>query len=239
MSASTYLETGFTEPVQICGPARTAQLRACIEKTVLVDGRGLAMRHLDSAAVFELCSTTSLLDGIAELLGVNVLLWRSRLFVKAPDSKATPWHSDGPYFTEQLDPVVNLTAWIALDDVGLRNACLRVIPGSHRQTNEHVAVPIPIDSVFYHEAAKACVDETRARDLEMRSGQCVIFNEALLHASTPNSTDRPRMALSVRFTIPAVRVKGSPDIGTVLVRGKDAEGLNTLLAPPSGMICLI
>ena len=36
-----------------------------------------------------------------------------------------------------LDPPVNVTAWMALNDVDEENGCVKILPGTHRAAVEH------------------------------------------------------------------------------------------------------
>ena len=69
---------------------------------------------------------------LAELLGAAPLLSGDQIFMKPPQfGSAKPYHQDNFYF--QCDPGDHvITAWIALDDVGKENGCLRYIDGSHK-----------------------------------------------------------------------------------------------------------
>lgn len=79
---------------------------------------------------------------LASLLGDEVVAWRTQMFVVEPGEGGTFWHS-ATTFTEDGDlpalsppegipaPMVNVSCWIALEDVDVDNACLRIIPGTH------------------------------------------------------------------------------------------------------------
>lgn len=232
--ASRYADAGFIGPFRVYNEDRIARLRSRLAVSLVGDEQAVSMRHLKSRELYELCVAPPLLDVVQEVLGGDLLLWRSRLFVKEPGGTETPWHTDAFYFTQQLQPVVNATAWIALDDVTRENACLKLIPGSHQAAVTHVSLSAPVDRIFFHEADPAVVDNRAARYLEMRAGECVVFNESLLHGSTPNTSPRRRMGLSVRFTVPSSRIKGK-NLGAILVRGHDSYQLNTLVAPPPSL----
>ena len=44
---------------------------------------------------------------------------------------AVPWHQDGVYWGESLDPMHVITMWLAVDESKVENGCMRVIAGSH------------------------------------------------------------------------------------------------------------
>jgi ectoine hydroxylase-related dioxygenase (phytanoyl-CoA dioxygenase family) len=84
------------------------------------------------------------------------------------------------------------------------NACLQVIPGSHRKLLPHIkATP---DMAFLEMADPEYVDESLAIDIELEPGQFILFNERLLHHSEVNRSSLPRCGLSIRLIPPIVRV---------------------------------
>jgi len=78
---------------------------------------------------------------LASLMGEEVLCWRSQFFEKKPKSTGTFWHQNSLFRevakdsklvpTKKMDdPIVQLTAWVALSDVSIKNGALRLMPGS-------------------------------------------------------------------------------------------------------------
>jgi len=78
---------------------------------------------------------------LASLLGNDVICWRSQFFEKKPNTFGTFWHQNSVFRetaakskltpTVDTDPgMVQLTAWVALTDVTIKNGALRVIPQS-------------------------------------------------------------------------------------------------------------
>jgi ectoine hydroxylase-related dioxygenase (phytanoyl-CoA dioxygenase family) len=227
--AQTFQEEGWVGPLTLCSPTTMARLRSHFDEGVLKDGR-LAMRHLDVPAVYHLCCSEALLAPVSQILGPDLVVWRTRFIVKEPGGSEIPWHHDGAYFETILAPLVNVTAWIAIDDVDRENACVRLIPGSHRRRAPHQAAAPGVDPLFAQQADPADVDETSAVAMEMRAGQFFVFDEALLHSSPANHSLRRRAALSLRITIPSVKING-PLAAAVLVRGEDRHHVNPLVKP--------
>ncbi len=135
-----------------------------------------------------------------ELLGPNVCFTHQQYIVKHPDSLArtrartdVPWHQDSGY--GHLEPPLDLTVWIALDDCTPDNGCLWVLPGSHRSgLRPHVQIA-GLRGVAIDEPGTA---------LPMSAGDAVLFNGLLLHRSLPNHTDAARVALYLRYCDPRV-----------------------------------
>ena len=131
-----------------------------------------------------------------ELLGPNVCFTHQQYIVKHPDEKArtdVPWHQDSGY--GRLEPPLDLTVWIALDDCTVDNGCLWVLPGSERRGL------VPHGEV--NGLRGAVVEETGVA-LPMRAGDAALFGGLLLHRSLPNTTRAPRVALYLRYCDPRV-----------------------------------
>ena len=135
-----------------------------------------------------------------EILGPNVCFTHQQYIVKHPDEKArtdVPWHQDSGY--GRLEPPLDLTVWIALDDCTIDNGCLWVLPRSERR------------GLQAHDAVKGlrgvAVDEPGIA-LPMQAGDAVLFGGLLLHRSLPNVTDRARVALYLRYCDPRVVMIG-------------------------------
>ena len=74
----------------------------------------------------------------------------------------------------------------------------------------------------------------------MNPGEVVFFNEGTFHGSEANTSDIPRVALSIRYTTPEVRFltdqwSDAGRIKTFLLRGEDTHHLNDAIrgAPPA------
>jgi ectoine hydroxylase-related dioxygenase (phytanoyl-CoA dioxygenase family) len=193
-------------------------------------------RHLDTRLVYDLVAHPAVVRRIASLFGEDVMCWTSGFFIKQPGKGLeTPWHQDINYWP--LEPQVNLTAWVATEDVGMENAPLRVIPGTQRRTVPHVRTTA--GKAFGEEADPAAVDEAKAVHLPMRAGQFVIFSERLLHGAPANTSARRRTALAVRYTLPQVRLfPDEPPINfprhrALIVSGRDRFGFNRFGEPPT------
>ncbi|QMU75822.1 phytanoyl-CoA dioxygenase family protein [Streptacidiphilus sp. PB12-B1b] len=141
---------------------------------------------------------TRLLDAVEQLIGPDIVLQYSKLNVKPPRvGSVVEWHQDFAYYPHtNTDLVATL---IYLDDATRENACLRVVPGSHRH------------GLFKHEAdghfvgkvaspADAGLDDATVTDCEGPAGSVVFIHPLLLHSSEKNLSDMYR-----RVFIPSYR----------------------------------
>lgn len=235
-----FFEHGFLGPFRAFSESEMAGVREVIETHViptptLYCSYPTHVRHLDSETVFNLCNCPAIVDMMETLYGPDLLLWSSSLFAKPParpDAKEEyPWHRD--MYNWSLQPMVNISAWLAITDTTIENGCIEFYPGSHK-----VDIPCLPDTAkgtndrFKHSADPSFLDESKAVSVPMRAGEFVLFNERTLHHSNPNQTDDVRMGIGIRVTLPVVRVR--EEWPCVLLRGEDRSGLNTLVKPPAG-----
>lgn len=117
--------------------------------------------------------------------------------IKEPGLKnIVPPHQDWTFVDEK--DFFSMTVWTALVDVTEDNGALGVIPGSHRLFTHVRSSPSPqsksplADHVFtlfpYVEI------------VEMKAGETLIFDNRLIHASPPNLSDEPRIAVGIGVT---------------------------------------
>ena len=94
------------------------------------DSYSISTAHLRYGRVYDLLTHPRIVALVKDLLGENVIAWGSHFFCKMPgDGKRVSWHQDASYWP--LTPSKAVTAWLAIDDADVENACMRYIPGSH------------------------------------------------------------------------------------------------------------
>lgn len=231
-------DQGYLGPFARCTPDEMAVIRSRIETEVLTrDGPNPKSReharHLDSRLMYDLCAHPAITERIAALIGPDIVLWSSNFWIKHPGGKEIPWHQDISYWP--IDPPINITAWMAIDEVTRENSCVRIIPGSHKRALPNVKV----EGKWFEDATDmAFVDETKAIEMELKPGEFFIFSERLLHQSNANRSNRRRMGLAIRMTAPFVKVYHDqqpplfPGHKNIMIRGEDRFGINQVTTPP-------
>ena len=185
-------------------------------------------RHLDSESVYRLCTSESIVGPIVSLLGADLLLWASNFFIKEPGAVETPWHQDHNYGIDPtLEPPLNISIWLALDDVLAKNSCMKFFPGSHRKVVPHDP---PAPGYYFGRADMTGFDVTQAIDMELKKGEFVIFTDRVIHGAEPNKSDLRRAGFAMRFTAPFVKILRP--IKPLLISGEDRFGFNELGKPP-------
>jgi ectoine hydroxylase-related dioxygenase (phytanoyl-CoA dioxygenase family) len=233
-------DDGYLGPFELCSPEEMKGIRARIESEVLAtegpcknNNNAGQSRHLDCRVVYDLCSHPAIVNRMACIYGPDLILWRSNFFIKNPGDKEIPWHQDGNYWP--IEPAVNISAWLAIDESTIENSCVQLLPGTHRRVIPHIK---STEGMAFHEMADpAGYDASKPINMELKPGEFFIFNERTLHHSFPNNSKKRRLGLAVRVTVPFVRVyhddaKLFPGHKNMVLCGEDRMGFNRLTNPP-------
>jgi len=221
-----YLRDGFVAPIRVLSDTEARVLRTEVEALAarpVVDRKtDFRQSHLIYGWADRLVRHPSILDAVEDVLGPNILVWRTNFFVKPPSSpQFVSWHQDATYW--DLEPAVATTAWLALSDCSPQNGCVRVIPGSHRWgLLPHVDRWSDENMLSRGQTADIDVDEDRAVDLALHPGEMSLHDAMVLHGSPPNRAEHPRIGIGIICLPTYVKQRGTRS-GAVLVRGVDTH----------------
>jgi non-heme Fe2+,alpha-ketoglutarate-dependent halogenase len=91
--------------------------------------------HLISPKLDEIVHNSKILDAVEKIIGRDILVCSSTLFIKDPDQKGfVSYHQDSKYIG--LEPHNWVSAWVAITDSYEENGCMRMWPGSHQEVKE-------------------------------------------------------------------------------------------------------
>jgi phytanoyl-CoA hydroxylase len=142
--------------------------------------------HKISPVMLDIGRLPAVVDVLCAVIGPNVKMMQSMLFIKAEGKPGQAWHQDEAHIPTRDRSLT--AAWIALDEATVENGCLWVIPGSHRH-----GVLYPVrdqnDPRFdcTQEAHGFGYREQDATPVELPAGAALVFNGYLLHRSLPNT----------------------------------------------------
>ncbi len=235
---NTFVAQGYLGPYTAMDPDEVAVIRKEIDTKLLhSDGPNprsrLQSRHMDQPVIYDLATHPAIIERIACLLGPDLVAWATNLWLKEPGAAEIPWHQDINFWP--LEPPVNASAWIAIDEVTVENSCVQIIPGSHRSSIAHI--PAAADMAFGEMADPQFYDVGQAINMELQPGQFFIFTERLLHRSSKNGSMKRRLGMSVRVTLPIVHIFQDkaplhPGHTAILAKGKDVMGFNRYAGRP-------
>ena len=233
-----FVANGYLGPYAAMSPEAMALIRREIEEKVLsADGPNprsrVQSRHMDQPVVYDLATHPAIINRIAGLLGPDLVVWATNFWLKQPGSVEIPWHQDINFWP--LEPPVNTSAWIAFDQATVENSCVQIIPGSHRKSLPHTRAQ---DEMAFGEMADPdSFDAKDAINMELQLGEFFIFSERTLHRSSKNTSNKRRLGMSLRVTLPMVHV--FQDVSplheghtAILAKGKDVMGLNRYAGRP-------
>lgn len=177
--------------------------------------------HRTSRFLYDICTHPQILNYVEDILGPDFYLWASEFITKAPHTdKTVPWHQDAHYWP--LSPHNTVTVWLAFGDVDEGNGAMKVIPGTHkgglikhRIANE--------TSILSFELEDGTFSEKDAVSLKIPAGGISLHDDAIIHGSPANHSDRWRIALVLRYSSTDVKCDLSivPMFQAYPVRGED------------------
>lgn len=125
-------------------------------------------------------------------------LFTASFVIKEPNPKGVvPPHQDWS-FVEDEEEYCSVTCWIPLQDVNMDNGCIGVIKGSNNFFTNHRPSPSPQIDTPLKEHMFTIFPFLDL--IEMKAGEALFFNNKTIHASPPNTTNAPRLAVGLGFT---------------------------------------
>jgi len=153
---------------------------------------------------FVLMSNPKIIDAVESLIGPEIFanpVYNVRPKVPRVAAGAVPWHQDKSYWPDaNSNPVI--TVWIPLVDSTLENGCLHIIPGTHRKRVIRYHHETYSGTGFTETDLDVVEREAKKRPITpipMRAGSAILFNDRLLHSSTPNNSDHVRWSVDLRY----------------------------------------
>ena len=150
-------------------------------------------------AFFELANHPKILDCVEQLIGPDIILWGCQLFCKpGGDGMEVPMHQDGNYWP--IRPLATCTAWVAIDESNIDNGCMKVIPGSHKESvsfrhRKDQREKLVLNQMVDDER----VDLGKSCSLELDPGSFSLHDVHLIHGSSPNISGKRRAGVAIRY----------------------------------------
>jgi ectoine hydroxylase-related dioxygenase (phytanoyl-CoA dioxygenase family) len=115
------------------------------------------------------------------------------LYVKPPGTGIFEVHQNWPTTVDVAQTTV--TAWCPLIDTSKRNGTIEVVPKSHKIVPDIASVTAPkYFEPFYDELISHWLEP-----VDLRAGECIIFDDSLLHWSAGNESNAPRWAVQIEL----------------------------------------
>lgn len=241
--ATAYDRDGFYFPYEVVSKAEAAAILADLEAAeaeVAHDAAKLSMLRGYPARLLpsfdRLIRHPRLIEAVSRLLGPDLLVWGSGLFIKEPNSKSyVSWHQDLNYWG--LEGAHEVTAWVALSPATTESGCMRFISGSHKKQGvAHVDTFAKENLLSRGQELAVEVDESQAVDIVLEPGQASLHHGYLFHASGPNKTGRRRIGSAIRYVATSMKQRSGAKLLVSHVAGKDSYGHFDVAPPPAGRL---
>jgi non-heme Fe2+,alpha-ketoglutarate-dependent halogenase len=187
------------------------------------DSYSISTAHLRYGRVYDLLTHPRIVACVKDLLGEDVIAWGSHFFCKMPgDGKRVSWHQDASYWP--LTPSKAVTAWLAIDDADVANACMRYLPGSHVMGHLTYTLSENDEANVLNQTVEGVERLGEPVSVELAAGEISLHSDLLLHGSEANGSARRRCGLTLRYCPADVRAELGWNAKGVIVSGRDVAG---------------
>lgn len=197
-------ETGYLAPVDLLREEEAERCRDYFDGLLAAylaagkDSYSISTAHLKHSGVYDLLTDSRIVQRVRDLLGDDVIGWGSHYFCKLPgDGKRVSWHQDAGYWP--LTPSRTVTVWLAVDDSDTENGCMRVLPGTHRRGAIEFDRSQSTEGNVLDQTIQLDDSYPEPVDIALRAGQMSIHSDLLVHGSEPNTSERRRCGLTLRY----------------------------------------
>ncbi len=218
---------GFLPAFPVLSTPQAVQHRSALESfeaenNGVLRGSLRFKNHLLFKWLSDLIRSPTILNRVEDIIGPNILVWSTDWWIKEPNSpQFVSWHQDSQYWG--LDTENLVTVWVALSPSTVQSGCMRVLPGSHVGPDLAHQETYHDDNMLTRGQSINDIDENRAVNLVVETGQAVLFAFRIAHASYPNKTEDRRIGLAIRYIPPDTRQLFSDQDSAALVRGTDSH----------------
>ena len=221
-----YERDGFVFPVPVLGQDEVAALRADLEAWEEQRGEPIDFPEKSKSYLLfnwadQLVHHPRILDAVEDLIGPDILVYHSTLFLKEAHTPAfVRWHQDSTYF--YLRPHLHVTAWVALSQASVLSGCMRALPGSHRWgAFTHDDKPEPANMIRRGQGISGRFDNETGTMLAVDTGEMSLHHTDLVHASGANNSNDRRIGFAISFIPAHVQPIGAVKPWALCVRGRD------------------
>jgi len=222
----SYNERGFVAPIDVCSLEEVAKIKEEIEyiekkwPNELV-GLGRNNVHYISPVFDQVCHNSKILDAVESIIGKDILVGGTTLFIKDPDQKGfVSWHQDAKYIGFQ--PYNWVTAWLAITDANEENGCMKMWSGSHKEKIKDHKDTYDENNLLTRGQTVQNVPIEKTTSNILKAGQLSLHHPMIVHGSGPNKSNQRRIGFVIQSYI---GTNVDQVLGKVFVqqaRGKDA-----------------
>ena len=232
-----YEDDGFISPINIFSKEKANEIRNEIE---LIENKmpeeleksGRYNAHLISPLLDEVTHNSKILDAVESLIGEDILVCGTTLFIKNPNEKGfVSYHQDAKYIG--LEPHNWVTAWVAITDSNEKNGCMRMWSGSHKDNLKEHDQKFNEGNLLTRGQTVKNVPKDKTTPLVLKAGQMSLHHPTVVHGSDLNKSNDRRIGFVIQSYI-STNVKQILGKNSVqLARGVDKFNFHDKIARPS------
>ena len=200
-----YDEEGYVAPIDALSKKESKEIRNEIELIEKkwpneLEGLGRNYVHLISPVFDKVCNNKKILDAVESLIGKNILICGTTLFIKNPNEKGfVSFHQDAKYIG--LEPHNWVTAWVAITDANEENGCMRMWSGSHKNDLQYHNQKFDENNLLTRGQTVENVPLNETKPVILKAGQISLHHPKIVHGSGLNKSNDRRIGLVIQSYI--------------------------------------
>jgi len=200
-----YNNKGYISPVDALTSIEAKEIRDEIEKieknwSKALEGINRNYVHLISPAFNKVCLNKNILDAVESIIGKNILICGTTLFIKNPKEKGfVSFHQDARYIG--LEPHNWVTVWIAITDAHEKNGCMRMLPGSHKENLRYHEQKFDENNLLTRGQTIKNISLDKTEPVILKAGQMSLHHPKIIHGSGLNYSDDRRIGFVIQSYI--------------------------------------
>ncbi len=220
-----YEDHGFVAPINVLTLEEATKIKEEIEYIEKkwpdeLIGLGRNNVHYISPIFDQVCHNSKILDAVESIIGKDILVGGTTLFIKDPDKKGfVSWHQDAKYIG--FEPHNWVTAWLAITDANEENGCMRMWSGSHKEKIKKHKDTFNENNLLTRGQTVQNVPLEDTTPNILKAGQLSLHHPMIVHGSGSNKSNTRRIGFVIQSYI---GTNVDQVIGKVYVqqaRGKD------------------
>jgi len=200
-----YNDNGYVAPIEVLTKDEAFEIRKEIENIETrwpdkLKGTGRNYVHMISPILDVVCHNSNMLDAVESIIGKNILICGTTLFIKNPNEKGfVSFHQDATYIG--LEPHNWVTAWLAITDANEENGCMRMWSGSHKDNIRHHEQKYDKSNLLTRGQTIENVPLDETTPLVLKAGQMSLHHPTIVHGSGLNKSNDRRIGFVVQSYI--------------------------------------
>ena len=200
-----YENKGYVAPIDVLSKNEAFEIRSEIENIEKnwpdeLEGLGRNYIHLISPIFDKICHNKKILDAVESIIGKNILVCGTTLFIKNPNEKGfVSFHQDAKYIG--LEPHNWVTAWIAVTDSNEENGCMRMWSGSHKNDLKYHNQNFDENNLLTRGQTVENVPLNETDPVILKAGQMSLHHPTIVHGSGLNKSKDRRIGFVIQSYI--------------------------------------